>query len=124
MIVLSFISWWYGVGWLQQWQSIVPNIKRVADIFSVDILSRTMFAPWKQIIASTRNDSSIEARFRASIDNIISRFVGFFVRFFTLLVALIALIITVVYLVLKAMLWPILPLLIFILPILAVTEVY
>jgi len=55
----------------------------IVNEFSLPILLRTLFAPWRQDIAPLRG--SLDQVFHILIENIISRFVGFMVRFFTLI---------------------------------------
>ncbi len=78
-------------------------------MFSVRILLRTLFAPWKRIVTSP--GASFDAHLRAFLDNLVSRFVGFFVRFFVLFAAGISLIFLCFIGVLELVVWPLLPLL-------------
>lgn len=52
---------------------------------------------------------SIDEKFRAGIDNLISRTIGFFVRLGTLAVALIVLVGIAVVSLVMALVWPLLP---------------
>lgn len=86
---------------------MVDRLRSVSGTFSVAILLRTLFDPWKRIY--TRSSGIIEY-LKAFADNAVSRFVGFWVRIVVLLTALIVGLATVVVGGLVVMAWPFLPL--------------
>lgn len=108
MLVLSFFSWWYGPGWKQVFTSLGPRLKGVLNGFSVTQLLRTIAQPWRRII--TYPGASLDAKVKAWGDNLVSRAIGFTVRFSVLLVALLALIATTVLTIIEVIIWPLLPL--------------
>lgn len=61
-------------------------LKIVAEEFSLVQLLKTLFAPWRRDI--TPPQGSLDEILRAFLENIISRTVGFVVRFFTILVCI------------------------------------
>jgi hypothetical protein len=77
--------------------------------FSVPILLRTMFAPWRRII--TPPGSSLDQRLKAIADNMVSRAVGFTVRLMALLAAALILAGYTVFGGILVVLWPLLPIL-------------
>src|ERR1700712_401157 len=85
MHMLAFFSWWYGSGWAQVAQSLSSRLKAVSEAFSVRQLLNTLFSPWRRII--TYPGSGIEEKFRAMLDNLFSRMVGFVVRLLFLIAA-------------------------------------
>lgn len=108
MIILSLFQWWYGAGWLS---AIKHGEKRLQDayrLFSIPILLRTLFAPWRRIITAPR--AGFGAYFRAGIDNTISRVIGFFVRFIVLITAGIVLFFAAVISLVELLIWPFIPL--------------
>jgi hypothetical protein len=105
---IAFFSWWYGNGWQQVVNSFKPRIRTIAENFSVRQLLRTLFAPWRRII--TQPGRSLEARFRAAIDNAFSRCVGFVVRLGVLLAALVCVVVVVLLSLIEIIVWPLLPL--------------
>jgi len=109
MFMLDLVSWWYGSGWTGRLGSTRRRLAGLAEVFSIAILLRTLFAPWRRIV--TYPGASIEARLRALSDNFISRCVGFTARFFVLLAAAVSFVGLCVFGVLEAILWPLLPLL-------------
>lgn len=110
MLPAAFISWWYGAGWRAVQHNVQVRIRRTLATFSVQTLTRTMFAPWKRII--TVPGAGIDAKLRAMGDNLVSRAVGFTVRLLVLFVALLALSAVTIGGVLQIVLWPLVPLLI------------
>jgi hypothetical protein len=109
MFFVYSLSWWYGAGWKLQFSKMLDRLANIGRAFSGGTLIRTLFNPWKQIISGAERQASLESKMRAVLDNIISRFVGFGIRSFTLIAALISisavLIISVVWLII----WPIIP---------------
>ena len=107
MLALEFFTWWYSRGWQQLVKNMERRITLTSSMFSVPILLRTLFAPWKRII--TYPGASIEAKIRAFSDNMVSRFVGFTVRIFVLFTAAIMLLIVSVVALVEIVAWPLLP---------------
>lgn len=104
---VEFVSWWYGRGWLEAWKTAGSWVKKVQLTFSIPLLVRTLFSPWKQIISMPGR--SIEAKFRAVIDNLVSRTIGFFVRLFALLAAGVIMLFAAIIGFVVAILWPTIP---------------
>jgi hypothetical protein len=109
MLVVAFIQWWYGPGWADSAQRLKAHIRTTYLSFSIPILLKTLFAPWKRIISPP--GSSLQDKMRAMLDNAISRAVGFTVRLFVLIAAGVTILFYVVFGGLLVLLWPALPLL-------------
>lgn len=107
MIALEILAWWYRQGWAQVAKNAETRFVKVSHLFSVPILIRTWFAPWRRIV--TYPGAGLEAQFRAMTDNLVSRFVGFTVRSFVLLAAGVMLAACAVLGVVQLLLWPLLP---------------
>ena len=108
MLMMAFFSWWYGRGWREVAVSFKPRVRKVLDSFSVGLLLPTLFAPWRRII--TQPGRNLEDRWRAWVDNMFSRVIGFFVRIFVLFAALIVLAGVVILTAIEVVIWPLLPL--------------
>lgn len=108
-MLFEFFVWWYGPGWLDAWKNCFTWVKNVEQAFSVDVLLKTLFSPWKRIISSPGR--SIDEKFRGLIDNLISRTVGFMVRLMVLVIALVMIAVMAVAGLVLAILWPVMPLL-------------
>lgn len=109
MFMLNLFSWWYGSGWAGVLLATRRRLRGTAQAFSIRALLHTLFAPWKRI--ATPPGASINERFRALGDNLISRLVGFTVRIFVLLAAGFSFICLGVIGILELVAWPLIPLL-------------
>jgi hypothetical protein len=110
MLFLEFFKWWYGVGWQKAIRGAVGLIKKVELSFSISVLLKTLFAPWKRII--TPPGRALEDKLSAMLDNLVSRTVGFFVRVFSLITAIILMAVAAFVGIVIALCWPLIPLLI------------
>jgi hypothetical protein len=107
MLAMELIGWWYGQGWLGAAKRLHRRLVRVSQMFSVSILLRTLFAPWRRIV--TQPGPGIDAQIRAFGDNLISRAVGFVVRVFVLIGAVVLLAITSVLGAIELVVWLLVP---------------
>lgn len=107
MLALQMFVWWYGQGWKAAAKSIGRGVGGISRLFSIPILIRTLFAPWKRIISYP--GASLDAKLRAYGDNIVSRAVGFTVRFLVLLTALVTSTVVAAGGVIGCVLWPLVP---------------
>lgn len=107
MIALEIFTWWYRQGWAQVAKNAEQRFFKVSHMFSVPILVRTLFAPWRRII--TYPGATIDARLHAMGDNLVSRFVGFSVRAMVLLTAGIMLSFTAAAALVQLIVWPLIP---------------
>jgi hypothetical protein len=114
MFAVLLLSWWYVSGWSWLAKRSVVKYKLIGEALSIGILVKTFFAPWKQIQSTTTLQNFIQS----TVDNIISRVVGMVVRSLMLLTALILYLILTIFTIASFIIWPIIPLLIVILPIL------
>jgi len=107
MIALEILTWWYRQGWAQVAKNAKHRFDKVSHLFSVPILVRTLFAPWRRIV--TYPGAGIEAQLQAMGDNLVSRFVGFAVRSMVLLAAGVMLAGCAVLAGVQLVVWPLLP---------------
>ena len=110
MLALELLAWWYGRGWASVGRNISKMTESVSRSFSIPLLLRTLFAPWRQIV--TYPGAGLEAKFHALIDNMVSRTIGFFVRLVVLCSGLLTIGLTLLIGTAMALVWPVLPLLI------------
>lgn len=107
MLVIAFLQWWYGPGWRDASGRLSARLRLTYLNFSVPILLRTLFAPWRRITAAP--GSSLEQRMRAIVDNALSRIIGMTVRLITLATACLLLAVYAVAGGIFLLLWPCLP---------------
>lgn len=108
-MIFEMLRWWYVTGWSQAARRIFGWTSAVEHMFSLGLLVKTLFAPWKRIVAPPGR--SLDAKMRAGLDNLVSRCIGFVIRFFVILAALVAMLVAFVSGVVMAGIWPFLPLL-------------
>ncbi len=109
MVLWLCIRWWYSDGW--RWavqRAIVERLQWCNETFSITALMRTLFSPFKQ---THRNPGgSVDIRIHVFVDNIVSRFVGFFARGFVIFMGLLASALVLVSGALFVIFWPLIPL--------------
>ena len=79
MFIVGLFSWWYGAGWLQRVQVVKERLSGLYDYFSIDLLIKTLFSPFRQISAGSVR-GPIGVQIRAFFDQLISRTIGMIVR--------------------------------------------
>lgn len=114
MFAVLLLSWWYGSGWTWLARRSAVKYKLIAEALSVGILLRTFFAPWKQIQSTTTLQNFIQS----TVDNIVSRVVGMTIRTLMLFSALVLYLMLIVFTVASFIVWPAIPALVIILPVL------
>ena len=114
MFAVLLFSWWYSSGWSWLGGRIAAKYKLIGEALSVGILFKTFFAPWKQIQSVTTLQNFIQS----TVDNIVSRCVGMVVRTLMILAALILYLILSAFAIASFIVWPVIPFMIIILPIL------
>jgi len=108
-MLFSLFGWWYGAGWAGTVRSTRRRLASLASMFSIAILLRTLFSPWRRII--TYPGAGIDAKLRAFGDNLVSRCVGFTVRIFVLLAAAVSLVFLSLIGLIELLAWPLAPIL-------------
>ncbi len=73
------ILWWYSGGIVELMRRIGHRFAGVADFFSIGLLLRTLFAPFRQIDAGV-NGKSLSDKLRALLDRTVSRVIGAMLR--------------------------------------------
>ena len=97
MAIVYMLGWWYGQGWAWAVRQIGVEIQKVGKIFAV---------------------STFQNFFQSLADNTVSRAIGFIIRFWILMAALVWTAVITVFGIVVAIIWPLLPLMVIILPIL------
>ena len=110
MLIIGFISWWYGDGWRQRGVMAKNRLASLLDTFSIDLLIKTLFAPFRQIDAG-KVEGTLGLKFQAFINKLISRIIGAFMRIIVIVVGVIALILGLVVNLVILAVWPLTPIL-------------
>ncbi|HLZ14359.1 MAG TPA: hypothetical protein VKQ34_00010 [Candidatus Saccharimonadales bacterium] len=111
MMVIALVSWWYGAGWAGVARRIGERTEAVLEAFSVSLLLRTFFAPFRQISAGGRVGGPLSVQLQAFGDRVFSRIFGAVVRSIFICFGLIAALCVLVLSVLQLLVWPLVPML-------------
>jgi hypothetical protein len=103
------LSWWYGAGWIARARLIRERIASTVDYFSISLLLRTLFSPFRQISAGKVN-GSIGVKWRAFIDRTISRVIGAFVRIIIIAIGIVTITAYSVIGLVTLVVWAVIPL--------------
>lgn len=79
MAIWGMMTWWYTDGWRQCWLRVKERLMATLDFFSVDLLIKTLFAPFRQISAGNVR-GPLGVQMRAFFDRLVSRCIGTVVR--------------------------------------------
>lgn len=106
---MGILGWWYGAGWKQRADMVKERLASTIDYFSIDLLVRTLFAPFRQISADKIN-GSINAQMHAFFDRTISRMIGMIVRLGMIVIGTAAIIIYALLGLIGLVVWAMVPL--------------
>ncbi len=109
MVVVELLQWWYTRGYRHVIRSLGARLRGISLAFSIPLLIRTLFAPWRRVI--TYGGHSFIDGLKAVLDNTVSRLVGFTMRFLVLLTAGLLVLLVGALGLIAIILWPLLPLL-------------
>ena len=109
MLAYGLISWWYLDGYKLFAKKLWTKLGDTADLFSIDSLLKTLFAPYRQIAANERG-TSLDAKFMAFLDRFVSRLVGGVVRIGIVLIGIIVIILQLIGSLISLIIGPVLPL--------------
>lgn len=114
-MITDFFSWWYGTGLRNALASIGRRARRPLDDFSVSLLLRTLFAPFRQIDAGGVR-GSLDVQIKAWFGREFSRFFGAGLRTIMIIIGLIGSALSALFSVVWLMVWLVLP----VVPVLAI----
>lgn len=104
LLVTELLKWWYTAGLHQRLRQISVKLDGTIDYFSMDLLIKTLFAPFRQISAGSV-DGSLEVKLRAFIDKLFSRLIGAFVRTVLLVIGGVTILLQTVLALIIMVLW-------------------
>ena len=112
MLAVSFLQWWYSRGWLIYFQGFRDRMRNLADFFSIGLLLKTLFQPFRQISANeTGEHGGLEGALIAFFDRMLSRVIGCIVRICIIIMGIVAMSAQLVFGLALAIAWPCVPLL-------------
>lgn len=109
MFIVGLFTWWYGQGWKKVTTILIEKAVTSEDYFSIDLLLKTLFSPFRQISADTGSGGTLGDKARAAFDKLFSRVIGAIVRLILILIGTVWLCITFTVDIAILLLWPILP---------------
>jgi hypothetical protein len=112
MLAVSFLQWWYSRGWGIFLRGFRDRMRNLADFFSIGLLLKTLFQPFRQISANeTGETGGLEGSLIAFFDRLLSRVIGFLVRTGVIIFGIIAMIFQLTIGIALVVVWPCVPLL-------------
>lgn len=108
MFILGLLSWWYTTGWRGRLFGLRDKLASTIDYFSIDLLLRTFFSPFRQISAG-RADGGLNVQMRAFLDRLISRVIGAMIRLVMIIVGLLAILFEAIFGAVFVALWAFIP---------------
>jgi hypothetical protein len=109
--MIVYFVWWYGQTPIFICQAIINITQKIFSSFSVVLLLKTLFDPWKRDVLAVEN-ASLDVRFNLWLQNLVSRLVGFVVRFFTIIAGLISTAVVFIFLLAIFLVWLLMPIII------------
>jgi hypothetical protein len=107
--MFSMLTWWYFGGLADQFSRIKRMLAKVNDQFSIPLLLKTLFYPFRMIDADKAYGPSLDDKIKAWFDKAISCLIGGFIRTIVVIVGVIVLVFTVVISALRMAFWVALP---------------
>lgn len=108
MVIVGILSWWYTAGWRQAFMSVWTRFVSTFDYFSIDLLIKTLFSPYRQISAG-KVDGPIGMQLRAFVDKMLSRVIGAILRTIVMVIGIVTLFILSVVSAVYLLIWAIVP---------------
>ncbi len=109
MVIVGLLTWWYGQGWKKVGIILIEKAVTAEDYFSIDLLFKTLFSPFRQISADTGSGGTLADKMRASFDKLFSRLIGAAVRFILIVTGCIWLLLHIILDIAVLIVWPFLP---------------
>ena len=108
MHIVGLLSWWYTSGLKVASLRVFNRLANLFDYFSIDILLKTLFSPFRQISAG-KVRGPLGVQLRAFADRLISRIIGGIVRSIVMIFGLMAIIVAVILGAMYLVIWLLVP---------------
>lgn len=113
-VLWYYALWHYTKAWADMIRIVRNYLWFIANFFSIVLLARTLFSPWRRLSVSGGKGGE-ESVIGAFLINVLMRGIGFLARGFVIFLGVLSLIATVFLALICAVLWVLLPAIIFIL---------
>lgn len=108
MFIIGILGWWYGQGWRERAVRLGDKLAGTMDYFSIDLLARTLFSPYRQISAG-KVRGPLGVQMRAFFDRLISRVIGGMIRLVMIVIGTVAIILHAVIGLVLLVAWAVVP---------------
>ena len=108
MFLVGIFQWWYGNGLLQYIRQSFLGVLRTADFFSVGLLLKTLFNPFRQISAAPVG-GDLSVQLSAFFDKMFSRVIGAVVRSMVIIIGILMILLRFLWMILGIIMWLVLP---------------
>lgn len=112
-IINHYLVWHYGYAFIEIWHVWRSFFWFTINFFSVPQLLKSLFAPYKRVTTERGETFNLEDLAGFIIINIVSRFIGLFLRVAILLVAVLALVVLSIGIILTYIAWVTAPIVLF-----------
>lgn len=110
MFIVGILTWWYTDGWRERYRMTREAIAKTLDYFSISLLLKTLFSPFRQISAG-KVRGPIGVQFQAFLDRLVSRLIGAMVRSTIIFIGIGGIITHIIWGVIVLSMWAVIPLL-------------
>ena len=110
MFLVGLLTWWYSGGLIRRIQIMKTRLASSADFFSIGLLIKTLFSPYRQISAENVS-GSLSVQIRAFFDKLISRIIGATVRSFIIIIGVVAIFFQTIFSIIVLIIWLFIPIL-------------
>ena|SRR3989338_3990678 len=111
-VLYYYIVWHYTKAWSDMFRVIGNYLWFVSNFFSLELLARTLFSPWRRLAISGGKGKE-DSFFGALAVNTLMRLVGFGIRAVTIIAGAITILITGAISCLAAIVWLLFPAIVF-----------
>lgn len=111
MLITDFLSWWYLIGFRKFIGRLNLRLVKITDFFSLELLVKTLFTPFRLIDSYSTRGDSLDEKFRGLIDKLIACLIGGMIRSTVLIVGVFTIIATFVINLCQIVLWLVTPIL-------------
>ena len=80
MLLMSLFSWWYSDGLKKELVYLAHAMGASLDFFSIGLLIKTLFAPFRQIDAGQAMQAPVDIQVRMFFDRLLSHIIGAVMR--------------------------------------------
>ena len=110
MLMVGFLQWWYTRGWARFMEGFLNRLRGLTDFFSLGLLVKTFFSPFRQISAYGDDNASLQQQFAQFWDKMLSRIIGAVVRFMIIIGGIVTLFVVTTVGFVLTLAWPLMPL--------------